>query len=128
MSGLESLAWVFSGVLTVVFLATGFVKAYRFEAAKKRFAWVNDLPQGLVQIIGLMEIVFAIGLILPVATGFYPWLTSVAANFLMMLMMTSIGFHLWRKETDEAVLNGLILLIVGLVAWVRLPLLASLGF
>jgi uncharacterized membrane protein len=120
MHGLE---WVFSAVLAVVFLVTGVIKAFRFEQARKRFPWVNDVPRALVQVLGVAEILGAAGLILPVATGIYPWLTPVAAVALGLLMVLAIQLHARRHESTNAWLGVILLVLLLLVAYVRWPLL-----
>lgn len=122
MNGLE---WVFSGVLAVVFLATGVSKAFFYERARTLFPWVSDVPRGLVQGIGIAEILGALGLILPVATGRSAWLTPVAALALGLLMFSAVMFHLRRRETDTAILDVLLLLFLLFVVysrWTLMPL------
>lgn len=126
MSGLNSLVWILSIVLAIVFLAAGLVKAYRYEAAKKRMAWVEDASPELVRVIGLVEAICGVGLILPVATGFNPWLTPVAASMLTLIQLSAIGFNAKRKDTDEIALNVLLLILILVVFYGRLGLIASL--
>jgi hypothetical protein len=65
----------------------------------------------------------ALGLILPVATGLYPWLTPNAAAGLALLMFMAASFHAQRRETGEAALNVLLLILLAIVAYIRWPLL-----
>lgn len=119
MHGLE---WVFSIVLAVVFFITGVNKAFRYEKARDLFPWVKDLPRALVQVIGIAEILGALGLILPAATGAYPWLTPVAAAALALLMLMAAVFHALRHEKAEAALNVLLMIMLAFVAYLRWPL------
>ncbi len=122
MNGLE---WVFSAVLALVFLIVGVIHAFRYELARKKLPWVEDVPRALVGVIGIVEIVGAVGLILPVATGIYPWLTTVAAIALGILMLVASQFHLRRRENTEATLSLMLLAFLIFVAYVRWPLLPS---
>ena len=79
-------------------------------------------PQALSQTIGVAEIPGGLGLILPVITGVYPWLTPVAAVALALLMLIAAVFHLLRRETTEAGVNLLLLIMLVIVAYVRWPL------
>ena len=119
MHGLE---WVFSIVLAVVFLLTGVNRAFRYEKARDLFPWVKDVPRALVQIIGIAEILGALGLIFPAATGIYPWLTPVAAVALALLMFMAAMFHAQRREKAEAALNVLLLIMLVFIAYIRWPL------
>ncbi|MGC9336047.1 MAG: DoxX family protein, partial [Anaerolineae bacterium] len=114
--------WMFSAVLALVFLITGVIKAFRYEQASKSFLWVKDMPPALVQAIGIAEVLGAVGLILPAATGFYAWLTPVAAVALGLLMVLAAGLHLRRHEGTEVGLSVILLLLLAFVAYVRWPL------
>lgn len=119
MHGLE---WVFSGVLAVVFFTTGVIRVFRYEKSRELLPWVKDVPRALAQATGVVEILGALGLILPVITGVYSWLTPVAAVALALLMLFAAVFHLRRRETTEAGINLLLLIILVIVAYVRWPL------
>jgi uncharacterized membrane protein len=54
-------------------------KVFRYEKSRDLLPWVKDVPRALTQAIGIAEILGAVGLILPVFTGIYSWLTPVAA-------------------------------------------------
>ena len=79
-------------------------------------------PQALAQTIGVAEILGGLGLILPVITGIYPWLTPVAAVALALLMLLAAGFHALRHEKAEAALNVLLMIMLVFVAYLRWPL------
>ena len=97
-------------------------RAFRYEKARDLFPWVKDVPRALVQVIGIAEILGALGLILPAATGIYPWLTPVAAVALALLMLLAAGFHALRREKAEAALNVLLMIMLVFVAYLRWPL------
>ena len=120
MHGLE---WVFSIIVAAVFLITGYNRVFRYQKARDLFPWVKDMPRALVQIIGVAEILGALGLILPVLTGFYSWLTPAAAVALALLMFMAATFNFMRRERVEAALNVLLLFMLAFVAYIRWPLL-----
>lgn len=119
MNGLE---WVFSIVLAVVFILTGIYKTIRYEKGRDLLPWVKDVPRVLVQVIGIFEILGALGLLLPVMTGIYAWLTPVAAVSLAVLMLLASLFHALRREFLEAGINILLLILLAFVAYIRWPL------
>ena len=116
---MNGLLWMFSVVLALVFLITGVNKALRYDQAKKLFPWVNDIPRALARGIGFAEILGALGLILPAATGIYPWLTPVAAGALALLMVLATLFHARRREKSDIGLSVLLLLLAAFVAYGR---------
>jgi uncharacterized membrane protein YphA (DoxX/SURF4 family) len=125
MSPISSLTWVFSSVLALVFLVTGLTKALFYQKALKAFQWVEDVPRWLVPIIGVLEILGALGLILPAATGVYPMLTVYAAAGLAVLMLSAGTFHAQRHERDMVAVTMLLMLLAGLVAYGHWTLIAA---
>ena len=109
-------------MLAAVFLLTGVNRAFRYEKSRDLFPWIKDVPRALVQAIGIAEILGALGLILPAATGIYPWLTPVAAVALALLMFMAAMFHAQRREKAEAALNVLLLIMLVFIAYIRWPL------
>ena len=99
MDILNIVLWVIAGLLAAMYVMSGSTKAFRYEAARERMAWVRDMPEPLVRFIGVVELLGAIGLILPRLTGILPWLTPVAAAGLAVDMLLATGFHISRKET-----------------------------
>lgn len=125
MSPLNSLTWVFSSVLALVFLVTGLTKGLFYQKALRAFQWVEDVPRWLVRIIGVLEILGALGLILPAATGVYPMLSVYAAAGLAVLMLSAGTFHAQRRERDMVAVTMLLMLLAGLVAYGHWTLIAA---
>lgn len=119
MNGLE---WVFSIVLAVVFFITGVNKVFRYDKARTMMPWVNDVPRALVLVIGVAEILGALGLILPVLIGVYSWLTPVAAAALALLQFMAAMFHTARGDKAEVPSNVLFIILLIIVAYIRWPL------
>ena len=107
--------WVIQILLALAFLMAGSTKAFQYEKAKARMKWVNDVPRGLVAFVGGVEVLGAIGLILPALTGILPVLTPLAAVGLVIVMVLASGFHATRGEYQGVVAN---LILFGLSAFV----------
>lgn len=122
---LHGVEWMFSGVLALVYLILGVVKILRYDVAMKRFLWVKAVPRLVARVIGSAEILGAVGLILPVATGIEPWLTPVAAAALGLLMFQAAIFNFLRRESTDAFLSLVLLAMLAFVAYIRWPLLGS---
>ena len=118
--------WIVQGLLALAFLLAGFMKAFRpIETLKKNMAWVGNVPAGLVRLIGIAELLGALGLILPVVTGIVPVLTVAAAVGLVLVMLSAAVFHASRKEYSTIGVNAVLLLlaafiVVGHLVWVPL--------
>jgi uncharacterized membrane protein YphA (DoxX/SURF4 family) len=112
--------WIIQCVLAAMFLLAGFLKATQpREKLLASLPWVEDFSTRTVRLIGIVEILAAVGLILPAATGVAVILTPLAASGLAVLMVAAIATHLRRHETGAAVFNLVILVGAVLVAWGR---------
>jgi len=112
--------WIAAGVLALGMLASGAIKALRpKQALRPRMGWVDDFPLWGVKAIGILEVLAAIGLILPPALGLAPILAPLAATGLVLIMIGAIVVHARRKETETLPVNVLLLLLAAFVAWGR---------
>jgi uncharacterized membrane protein len=113
--------WIVQGALALVFGASGVVKATRDR--KRLFddgiTWVEDFPAWAVKSIGVLEVLAAVGLVLPAVTGVAPMLTPVAAVGLALLMAGAGVVHIRRREFAFLGVIAVLLLAAVLVAWGR---------
>ena len=109
--------WIVQVLLAVAFLGAGATKLSQpKEKMAKNMAWVEDFSQPTVRLIGALEVVGAIGLVLPALTGIVPWLTPLAALGLVLLMAGAVYTHLRREEGSAVVPPAVLLLLATLVA------------
>ena len=111
--------WTFQILLALAFLMAGSMKAFQYEKAKAQMAWVLAVPHGLVTFIGTVEILGAIGLVLPALTGILPWLTPLAAVGLVTVMVLASGFHFTRREYATIGVNIVLFVLAVSVAYGR---------
>ncbi len=93
--------WIVSGLLAALYLVAGIRKLVTTKEAlvvQPGMAWAQDYSPGTLRLIGAVEIAGALGLILPVALGIAPWLTTAAALGLTLLQALAIRLHLSRGE------------------------------
>jgi uncharacterized membrane protein len=113
--------WLVQGALALVFGASGVVKATRDR--KRLFdegiTWVEDFPAGAVRTIGVLELLAAVGLILPAATGIAPVLTPLAATGIALLMAGAAVVHFRRGEFAFIGVIAVLFGAAALVAWGR---------
>lgn len=80
-------------------------------------AWATDYSAGTIKLIGLVEILGALGLVLPAATGVATILTLPAATGLAVVMIGAIVVHLRRGEGQMVGINVILLALALFVAW-----------
>jgi uncharacterized membrane protein YphA (DoxX/SURF4 family) len=119
--------WVVQVLLAVAFLAAGGIKLSQPKEwlAEKNMAWVEDFSQGTVRLIGALEVLCAIGLVLPALIGVLPWLTPLAALGLALTMVGAILTHLRRKEYSVIVRPLVLLVLATFVAYGRFFLMSA---
>jgi len=72
--------WIVQGLLAAAFLMFGGMKLMKSkEELAERMGWVEGFSQNTIRGIGLLEVLGAIGLILPWALLIFPALTGLAA-------------------------------------------------
>jgi uncharacterized membrane protein len=113
--------WIAAGLLAVAFLAAGLMKITgKREQMIERMPWVADFSQGQVKAIGAVEVLGAIGLILPALTGIAPVLVPLAATGLAITMVLAAVMHLRRGDGAASVVPNIVLFSLAVfVAWGR---------
>jgi uncharacterized membrane protein len=109
--------WIVSGILAAVYLTAGLMKSLRSkESLQPNLPWVADFSAGTVRLIGVAELLGAIGLILPWATDIARVLTPLAAVGLVVIQALAIPVHLRRKEPKALSTNVPLLVAAAFVA------------
>ena len=112
--------WVVQGLLAAAFLVSGATKLSQpKEKLVKNMAWVEDFSQPTVRIIGALEVLGAIGIVLPAPTGILPWLTPLAALGLVLTMIGAALTHLRRAEYGYIAVPAVLLILAAFVAYGR---------
>jgi uncharacterized membrane protein YphA (DoxX/SURF4 family) len=112
--------WIIAGVLALAFLAAGLTKLTQpKEKLATNMAWVEDFSPGTVKVIGALEVLAAIGLVLPAVLDVVPVLVPLAAIGLVVLMAGAALTHSRRKEVPLIVVNLVLLALAAVVAWGR---------
>jgi uncharacterized membrane protein YphA (DoxX/SURF4 family) len=111
--------WIIAGLLAVGFLAAGVMKLTqpKEKLAASGMGWTEDFSPGAVKAIGALEILAAVGLILPTALDLVPVLVPVAALGLALVMAGAAITHVRRHEPQMVVVNLVLLALATVVAW-----------
>lgn len=100
--------------LSAIFLYFGFSKVFMSaEQIAKKVSWAYDYSERTLKVFGILEILGAIGLIVPYYLDIFPILTPMAATGLAMMMGGSIGVHLRRDELKMIFVNILIIFLLA---------------
>ncbi|WP_432838291.1 DoxX family protein [Dactylosporangium sp. CA-092794] len=112
--------WVVAGLVAAGFLFSGVFKLVlpreKYVAAQP---WAADAPLWAPTVIGVLEVLGAVGVILPAAIGVVPVLVPVAAAGLVLVMVGAVVMHLRRGEFPALAPSGVLLILAAVVAWGR---------
>ena len=113
--------WIIAGVLAVAFLLAGLMKLAQPKAklAESGMAWTEDFSSSQVKLIGLAEVLGAIGLILPAALDIAPILTPIAAAGLALTMLGATVVHARRGERPNIAATLALAALAAFVAVMR---------
>lgn len=118
--------WLVQALLAFMFLFAGYMKTTSTPdalAQQMGWHWATTLPAWFILFIGVMEILGAIGIILPAALRIQPWLTPLAALGMVIIQLAAIVLHGVRGETAGTIILNLVLLIAALfVIWGRIKM------
>lgn len=115
--------WIVAGLLAAAYLLGGGAKLVlskdRLALTAASARWVEDFSAGSVKMIGALEVLAAVGLILPAALDITPVLVPLAALGLTVIMVGAAITRLRRNEVKFMVVDLAYLALTGFVAWGR---------
>ncbi len=114
--------WIVAAFLALTFVTAGIFKATHtpaqiVEAGQK---WAGDFSAPVVKAIGGLEVLGAVGLILPGVTKIAPILVPMAAVGLILVQLGAAATHARRGERPQIGANIFLIALAALVAWGRL--------
>lgn len=117
---MNTVGWIVQIVLALAFLGSGLAKLTQPKGKlQPMMAWVADFTEPQLKVIGALEVLGAIGLIVPEATGIAPVLTPWAAAGLALVMAGAAVTHARRKEWTFLTAPVILLALSVFVAWAR---------
>ncbi|MBL8161160.1 MAG: DoxX family protein [Anaerolineae bacterium] len=113
--------WIVQILLAFVFGMVGIGKLTQpREKLQEKMKWVEDFSARTLKGIGALELLAAIGLVLPALTGILPTLTPLAAAGLILTMIGAMITHIRRREMGMLIPNIILLLMGTFVVYGRL--------
>lgn len=115
--------WIITGLLAAAYLLGG---AFKVITPKEKIAasgpsarWAEDFSAGAVKTIGALEVLAAVGLVLPAVLGTAPVLVPLAALGLVLMMTGAAVTRIRRHETKFMVVDMVYLVLAAFVVWGR---------
>ena len=117
--------WIAAGLLAAVALAGGVSKTFVPKeklAAHEGGRWTADVSAGFVRTLGVLELLAAVGLIVPAVVGIAPFMVPVTAACWVVLMVGAMITHGRLGQFGLVLLNAGYLALAAFVAWGRFGL------
>ena len=114
------LLWVLQVLAALLFGASGVMKVFMFDTISKDVPSFGALPREAWLALGIVELVCAVGLIVPAAFHWHPVLTVVAATVLAIESLVFIGVHVKYREVSPIIMSGVLGLLMAFVAYGRM--------
>ena len=108
--------WVVQVLLAALFLFAGVMK---LVMPLDQLAGPVELPGAFIRFIGVVEVLGALGLILPALLRIRPGLTPLAAVGLVIIMVGAVGITLMGGDLAPAVIPLAVGLLAAFVAYGR---------
>jgi putative oxidoreductase len=98
--------WIAQYSLLGIYGAYGIYKTFWTDSARQKMSWAGNRSVNFVRLVGISELLGAIGIVFPMLTGTLPWLTPLAAIGLTLIQLFAISTeHLPKKEYKVLPLN-----------------------
>jgi uncharacterized membrane protein YphA (DoxX/SURF4 family) len=114
--------WIIASVLAFAFAGSGIMKLVQSKeklVASSTGGWAEHWSPASIKLIGVAEILGAIGLILPAVLHVAPILVPLAAVGLILVMIGAAVVHTRRHELPNVAITVVLLLLAAFVAWGR---------
>jgi hypothetical protein len=114
--------WIAAGLLAVVALVGGISKTMLPReklAAHNGGEWTGQASVGFVKTLGVLELLAAVGLILPAVLDIAPVMVPVTAVCWILLMLGAMITHGRLGQFKFVMLNSFYLALAAFIAWGR---------
>lgn len=114
--------WIVAGLLAVAFTVGGISK---LAIPKEKIAdlpggeWVGTFSRGAVKCLGVLDLLAALGLILPAMLDVVPVLVPLAAVGIALLMVGAVIVRLRHGASKAILVDAVYLGLAGFLAWGR---------
>src|SRR3954447_3823722 len=118
----NTVTWIAQSLLAIVMLGAGAMKLTQSREqlmASGKMDWIEDFADSQIKGIGALEVLAAIGLIVPAVLDVAPALVGVAAAGVVFLMLGAAATHMRRGERQMVLVNLVIVAIAVFVAVMR---------
>jgi hypothetical protein len=119
---MNMLLWILQVLAALLYGSSGVMKVFMFDKISQDVPSFGALPREVWMALGIVELVCAVGLIVPAAFHWQPSLTILAAAVLAVESLVFVGVHVKYREVAPMILSGVLGLFMAFVAYGRMVL------
>ena len=119
---MNMLLWVLQILAVLLYGASGVMKVFMFDKVSKDVPSFGALPREAWMALGILELVCAVGLIVPAALHWHAALTVVSATVLAIESLVFVWVHAKYGEIPTIILSGVLGLLMAFIAYGRMVL------
>lgn len=117
------LLWIAQVLISTSLIWAAYVKLFQsIEQLEIMWPWTGDVSPIFVRLTGAIDLLGALGVILPSLLRSKPILAPTAAMGIVLLMIAASIFHISRGEASQIGFNIVFAAIAGFIAYGRLKL------
>jgi hypothetical protein len=117
---MNTFLWVLQVLAALLYGASGVMKVFLFDKISGDVPSFGALPREAWMALGIIELICAVGLIVPAAFRWHPTLTVMAATVLAIESLVFIGVHVRYHEIGSIIMSGVLGLLMAFVAYGRM--------
>ena len=114
--------WVLQVVGALLYGSSGVMKTFMFDKISQDVASFGALPRKVWTALGILELVCAVGLIVPAAFHWHPQLTILAAIVLAVESLVFVWVHVKYREASTIIMSAVLGLLMAFIAYGRMIL------
>src|SRR2546423_15627249 len=111
--------WVLQVLAALLYISSGVMKAFMFDKVSADVPSFGALPRKAWTALGILELLCAIGLIVPDALHWHPQLTVLAAIVLAIESLVFIGVHAKYREVTAIIMSAVLGILMVFIAYGR---------
>ena len=119
---MNTLLWILQVLAALLYGASGVMKTVLFDKVSADVPSFGAMPRKAWMALGILELVCALGLILPGLLHRHASLTALAAVVLAIESLVFIFVHVRYREVPAIVMSGVLGLLMAFIAYGRMVL------
>ena len=116
---MNTVLWVLQVLGALLYLSSGVMKVFMFDKVSADVPSFGALPRNAWTALGILELLCAVGLIVPDALHWHPQLTILAAIILAIESLVFIGVHVKYRETTPIIMSAVLGIVMAFIAYGR---------